>query len=726
MGMASSQARLLSLTARMHQIEYKAAKVEAQKLQLANDTRKVYEEYLDALEMGKIQYKSLNSQGASTYNDATYLDLFSGMSGTQFVLCTTDGDKICLTQKIYDAYKTSNTAEEFADKLISDSTIFADDTNDTDSPNNNNTTDVNDDPNINIEDPEEPEETDETDKTVILTRKGTNSQNIQIENGDTYTIKLKNSIDGKDMTYTITSRVNDVIPDYEYPTSATLTYLDNGRLEISGNFLNIVATEGQDDNIIIYGTENSINTNSGNDTVRVGLVMDSIANKGVMTTDNNIIDTGSGNDYVEIAGRYNTIKMGAGNDSLFQVYSSNTNNVTSAENIFGSANASDNKIGWSQQGGYGDCKFLSFLNSLNKPLSTYVTITKSGNDYNVLFKASNINVTVNSSDFSNTNNAHGDIDTTITEIAFRKYITEQGFNMFDAGQEGYNSNSLGSSFNNFLINKAFFNLDDCGQTLLTEEKFTWLLNQYKSGNISSLMVGTKGDQIDLGIYGSHAYAVKGGQTGQYVEIVNPHDSRDTITLDWSDFFKYYKSAILIGDTYTKYAQRFGADVEYVSFRHDPETSSNPFSQEYLAIDNNSTNVGALSSQYNYFINLFNTITAAKGVEIMPANMINNRTYLYNIINSGYVYLKELDNKHNEWVDSSVATSTDLREVSDEVLLKKAEAKYEADMKRIDLKERKYDHDLAAIETERNAIKQEMETLKTVAKDNVERTFKLFS
>ena len=47
------------------------------------------------------------------------------------------------------------------------------------------------------------------------------------------------------------------------------------------------------------------------------------------------------------------------------------------------------------------------------------------------------------------------------------------------------------------------------------------------------------------------------------------------------------------------------------------------------------------------------------------------------------------------------------------------------MKRIDLKDRKYDTDLAALDTERNAIKQEMEILKTVAKENVERTFKLF-
>src|SRR5574344_1568149 len=77
-------------------------------------------------------------------------------------------------------------------------------------------------------------------------------------------------------------------------------------------------------------------------------------------------------------------------------------------------------------------------------------------------------------------------------------------------------------------------------------------------------------------------------------------------------------------------------------------------------------------------------------------------------------------------ETNVATDTSLQEVSDETELKKAEAKYEADMRKIDAKDKKFDTDLAAMETERNAIKTEMETLKTVAKDNVDRTFKLFS
>lgn len=78
------------------------------------------------------------------------------------------------------------------------------------------------------------------------------------------------------------------------------------------------------------------------------------------------------------------------------------------------------------------------------------------------------------------------------------------------------------------------------------------------------------------------------------------------------------------------------------------------------------------------------------------------------------------------VNTSVATNTSLREVSNEINVKKAEAKYEADMKEINKKDTKYDTQLSACETERNAIKEEVDSLKNVIKENVDRTFKLFS
>lgn len=107
---------------------------------------------------------------------------------------------------------------------------------------------------------------------------------------------------------------------------------------------------------------------------------------------------------------------------------------------------------------------------------------------------------------------------------------------------------------------------------------------------------------------------------------------------------------------------------------------------------------------------------------------SNPTYLTNMINEGFIVLHKMtgDNITGAADEVNVATDASLQQVSDETKLKKAEAKYEADMAKINAKDKKFDTDIAALEQERNAIKTEIDTLKTVAKDNVERTFKLFS
>ena len=120
------------------------------------------------------------------------------------------------------------------------------------------------------------------------------------------------------------------------------------------------------------------------------------------------------------------------------------------------------------------------------------------------------------------------------------------------------------------------------------------------------------------------------------------------------------------------------------------------------------------------------ITEALG--ITSPDMSNFPKLFTNIINSGQVVIveKRVENSNTYYDDTSIATNTSLQEIPDESQLRKAEAQYEADMRKIDAKDRKYDADLAALDTERNAVKSEMDTLKTVARDNVERTFKLFS
>ena len=102
-----------------------------------------------------------------------------------------------------------------------------------------------------------------------------------------------------------------------------------------------------------------------------------------------------------------------------------------------------------------------------------------------------------------------------------------------------------------------------------------------------------------------------------------------------------------------------------------------------------------------------------------------------MVEAGFIVFEKPTNEVDEngdkiYAEVNIATDTSLQEVSDETQLKKAEAKYEADMRKINAKDKKFDTDLAAMEQERNAIKTEIDTLKSVAKDNVDRTFKLFS
>ena len=59
-------------------------------------------------------------------------------------------------------------------------------------------------------------------------------------------------------------------------------------------------------------------------------------------------------------------------------------------------------------------------------------------------------------------------------------------------------------------------------------------------------------------------------------------------------------------------------------------------------------------------------------------------------------------------------------------LKKAEAEYEKAMKDIDRKDKQFDMDLNRLETERTALTTEYDSVKQVIKDNIERTFGIFS
>ncbi len=122
MGMSSSQARLLSLTARQHDVEWRAQKLQAEKLQLANDSDRVYNTYLNALNSTKIQTRVYDEYNGDTFVDASLavlehglLDNYNGVTAANPLFLQefdeNGGTRLLVTQEIADKYGIDETTK---------------------------------------------------------------------------------------------------------------------------------------------------------------------------------------------------------------------------------------------------------------------------------------------------------------------------------------------------------------------------------------------------------------------------------------------------------------------------------------------------------------------------------------------------------------------------------------------------------------------------------------
>lgn len=126
MGLAATQVRLLQLTSRQHRIEYQAQKLQAQKLQLANESDAAYNEYMRALDSKKVQYKFIETDGSITYKDATFNNMFKGYNqGIQelYALERVKDGTLILDGTIYNNYNANqNNKDAFTTACLNGST----------------------------------------------------------------------------------------------------------------------------------------------------------------------------------------------------------------------------------------------------------------------------------------------------------------------------------------------------------------------------------------------------------------------------------------------------------------------------------------------------------------------------------------------------------------------------------------------------------------------------
>lgn len=127
MGMSASQARFLSITARMHDLEYQAQAIEYSKLSLSNDSYIAYEEYCEGVNATKYQMNVFSTEGADTKVDVTYSSIIASANQPthiMYMLTDTATDAIYLPEQIVNGMngKIPESLDEFlgivADKYI--------------------------------------------------------------------------------------------------------------------------------------------------------------------------------------------------------------------------------------------------------------------------------------------------------------------------------------------------------------------------------------------------------------------------------------------------------------------------------------------------------------------------------------------------------------------------------------------------------------------------------
>lgn len=110
MGMAASQARLLSITARLTNNENTGQSISYSKQRLADQTQQITNEYNEALEATKLTVLTGFNGAEATYSDISY-NLMTGLqmaeNTKQYIVTDTKG-RILVTENIANAYSKSN------------------------------------------------------------------------------------------------------------------------------------------------------------------------------------------------------------------------------------------------------------------------------------------------------------------------------------------------------------------------------------------------------------------------------------------------------------------------------------------------------------------------------------------------------------------------------------------------------------------------------------------
>ena len=143
--------------------------------------------------------------------------------------------------------------------------------------------------------------------------------------------------------------------------------------------------------------------------------------------------------------------------------------------------------------------------------------------------------------------------------------------------------------------------------------------------------------------------------------------------------------------------------------------------KYAWVDQNDTaNTGNADAKAQWYTNLFNRMN--QGFKALENGLGASKEWMEYALESGIVTLEQVD-KNFKWNGLDYRTCVKITEVTDEAAVAKAEAEYNRAMNDIEAKDNIFDMELKNIDTEHNALQTEYDVIKGVIDKNISRTFK---
>lgn len=130
MGLASSQARLLSLTSRQHAVEASAQRLLSEKIRLSNNSDAAYQKYMNVLEDTALKTRQTNDLGETSWIDGNINNLMrynaaENTGGSVFYVQDLETGKLYVPQEVFNNYNNLTAATVPAGHDYEDAMKFA-------------------------------------------------------------------------------------------------------------------------------------------------------------------------------------------------------------------------------------------------------------------------------------------------------------------------------------------------------------------------------------------------------------------------------------------------------------------------------------------------------------------------------------------------------------------------------------------------------------------------